>query len=109
MKPEKECVSFDPDTRSIRKETMEVRLVRQQPEAQQGTTGVTTRSQEESKTGEQSTGSPDQMEKMANMVQKTCDDEWQLQYDAWMTLQKECQNEVLGACAILWRHFYLLQ
>ena len=90
VKPEKECVSFDPDIKSIRKETMEVRLVREQLEAQQGTASATTGSQEE---------------KMVNMVQKTCDDEWQLQCDAWMTLQKECQNEVLGAHAILWRQF----
>ena len=32
MKPEKEHVSFDPDIRSIRKETMEVRLVGEQLE-----------------------------------------------------------------------------
>ena len=38
MKPEKECVSFDPDIKSIGKETMEVRLVGEQlEEAQQGT------------------------------------------------------------------------
>ena len=57
MKPEKECVSFDPGIKSIRKETVEVRLVREQLEAQQGTASApASRSQEE---------------KMVNMVQKT--------------------------------------
>ena len=80
MKPEKEYVSFDPDIKSIRKETMEVRLVREQLESQQGNASVP--------------ASGSQEERMVNMVQKTCDDEWQLQCDAWMTSQKECQNEV---------------
>ena len=71
---------------------MEVRLVREQLESQQGNANVpASGSQERGKDGD--------------MVKKTCDDEWQLQCDAWMTLQKEHQNEVLGARAILWRQF----
>ena len=77
-KPVKEHVSFDPDTTGSIRGEMEVRLVRQQLEAQQGTVGVTTGSQggqEESKTGEQPTGSLDEgMARMMNMVQKTCDE-----------------------------------
>ena len=54
-------------------------MVRQQMEAQQGTAGVITRRQQQevSHTGEQSNES-------LEMIQKTCDDEWQLQFDAWM-------------------------
>ena len=45
VKPAKEHVSFDPDTGSIGKETMEVRMARQRLGAQQGTAGVTSRGQ----------------------------------------------------------------
>ena len=90
MKPEKEIASYDPDTRSFRKETMTEFILRQQVEDQQGSGGVTTRSQgqgqEESKTGDpqatQQATTDVSVQRMVDMLQKTYDDDCQMRTEA---------------------------
>ena len=97
MRPDKMFSSFDPETETFRKETLEEKTIRIQVENEEDAQKKTPEARKKKLAGN--------VRETIKQVQDLYDKEWDLEMRQWQETKRDYTNEVLTVYSILWTKF----